>query len=128
LQPRPNNKLRQIPSEKRKGIVWTTLIHVAVFSFLILVGFSVPPPPELEEGILVNFGTDETGLGMIEPSPPAYQEETSPPPPSNISKRRLRRSKKLIRKLKKNALNRLKLKKSAKLNLKLKGSGRNRLI
>ncbi len=86
MQPHPNNKLRQIPSEKGKGIVLTTLIHVAVFSFLILVGFSVPPPPESEEGILVNFGTDETGLGMIEPSPPAYQEETSPPPPSNISK------------------------------------------
>jgi outer membrane biosynthesis protein TonB len=37
----------------------------------------------MEEGILVNFGTDETGLGMIEPSPPAVQEETSPPLPSN---------------------------------------------
>lgn len=36
----------------------------------------------MEQGILVNFGTDETGLGMIEPSPPAVQEETSPPLPS----------------------------------------------
>ena len=54
---------------------------------LIFVSFSIPPPPETEEGILVNFGTDETGLGMIEPSPPAVQEETSPPPPSNIAKK-----------------------------------------
>jgi len=52
---------------------------------LVLVSFSVPPPPEMEEGILVNFGTDETGLGMIEPSPPAIQEETSPPLPSNAA-------------------------------------------
>jgi outer membrane biosynthesis protein TonB len=58
---------------------------MVVFALLVLVGFSVPPPPELEEGILVNFGTDETGLGMIEPSPPAIQEETSPPPPSDAA-------------------------------------------
>jgi outer membrane biosynthesis protein TonB len=62
------------------------LIHAVLFALLILVGFSVPPPPELEEGIIVNFGTDETGFGMIEPSPPAVQEETSPPPPSDALK------------------------------------------
>jgi outer membrane biosynthesis protein TonB len=37
----------------------------------------MPPPPETEEGIEVNFGTGETGSGLIEPSPPALQEETS---------------------------------------------------
>jgi TonB family protein len=52
---------------------------------LIFVSFSFPPPPEEEEGILVNFGTDETGLGMVEPSPPAVQQETSPPPPSSVA-------------------------------------------
>ncbi len=51
-----------------------------LFGFLILVGFSAPaPPPESEEGILVNFGTGETGIGMIEPSPPAAKTESSPP-------------------------------------------------
>ena len=82
MQPLPNNGLRKFPSEKKKGIVASTLIHAVLFAFLILVGFSVKPPPKTEEGILVNFGTDETGLGMIEPSPPAVQKETSPPPPS----------------------------------------------
>lgn len=53
-----------------------------MFLLLIIVSFSVPPPPEIEEGILVNFGTGETGLGMIEPSPPAVQQETSPPLPA----------------------------------------------
>jgi len=48
---------------------------------LVFVGFSVPPPPEMEEGILVNFGTDDSGSGFIEPSTPAVQEETSPPLP-----------------------------------------------
>jgi outer membrane biosynthesis protein TonB len=86
LQPHPNNNIRRVPSEKRKGIAGTALIHAVLFALLILVGFSVPPPPELEEGIIVNFGTDETGFGMIEPSPPAVQEETSPPPPSDALK------------------------------------------
>ncbi len=51
---------------------------------VILVFFAFTPskPPEFEEGILVNFGTDETGMGEIEPSPPPVQKEASPPPPS----------------------------------------------
>ena len=83
MQPRPNSDPYRFPSERKKGIVGTTVIHVVAFVLLIVFGFTPPPPPESEEGILVNFGTDETGLGMIEPSPPAIQEEASPPPQSN---------------------------------------------
>jgi len=51
-----------------------------LFGMLIMVGFSTPtPPPETEEGILVNFGTGETGIGEIEPSPPSFREESSAP-------------------------------------------------
>jgi colicin import membrane protein len=85
LQPHPNNDLHKFPSEKGKGLAGTAIIHLVLFLLLVLVGFSVPPPPEMEEGIIVNFGTDETGMGMIEPSPPAAQEETSPPVPANPS-------------------------------------------
>jgi len=85
LQPLQNNELRKLPSERGKGLAGTIIIHLVLFVLLILVSFSVPPPPEEEEGILVNFGTDETGLGMIEPSPPAVQEQTSPPPPSDVA-------------------------------------------
>jgi len=53
---------------------------------LIVVAFTPPKPPETEEGILVNFGTDETGIGMIEPSPPPVQEEASVPPPKTAPK------------------------------------------
>ena len=53
-----------------------------VLVLLIVLGFSVPPPPDTEEGILVNFGTDETGFGMIEPSPPPSREEASVPLPA----------------------------------------------
>ena len=87
MQPQPNNHLRKIPSEKRKGIVGSSIIHGILFILLVFVAFTLPKPPEYEEGILVNFGTDETGAGLIEPSPPAVQEESSPPPPpANVAK------------------------------------------
>jgi colicin import membrane protein len=61
-------------------MVGTILIHLMLFGILILVGFSAPfPPLDSGEGILVNFGTGETGIGEIEPSPPAGKSEASPP-------------------------------------------------
>jgi colicin import membrane protein len=87
LQPQPNNGLHRFPSERGKGLAGTAVVHLILFLLLVLVSFSVPTPPEMEEGILVNFGTDETGIGMIEPSPPAVQEVTSTPPPSNATVR-----------------------------------------
>ena len=85
MQPHPNNDLHKFPSERRKGIVGTTIIHLTLLLLLVFIGFTAPPPPEMEEGILVNFGTDETGSGMLEPSPPAVQEEASPPIPQTVS-------------------------------------------
>jgi outer membrane biosynthesis protein TonB len=80
LQPRPNNDLRRIPSERKKGIIGTSIFHIVLLIMLIVVAFTPPKPPEFEEGIFVNFGTDETGIGIIEPSPPPVQEASSPPP------------------------------------------------
>lgn len=79
MQPHPNNDLHKFPSERRKGIAGSAIIHLVLLLLLVFVAFTVPPLPEEEEGILVNFGTAETGLGMIEPSPPAIQEQSSPP-------------------------------------------------
>jgi colicin import membrane protein len=86
LLPRPNNDLRRIPSEKKKGLIGTSIIHVVILIMLIVFAFAPPKPPDLEEGILVNFGTDETGLGEIEPSPPPAREEASPPLPAATTK------------------------------------------
>lgn len=86
MQHLQNSDLRRIPSEKNKGIIGTSIIAIALFVILIAVAFIPPEPPEFEEGILVNFGTDETGIGMIEPSPPAVQEEATPPPPVTATK------------------------------------------
>jgi outer membrane biosynthesis protein TonB len=84
LQPHLNNDLHTFPSERGKGIAGTLIIHLVVLLFLIFAGFSLPPLPDKEEGLLVNFGTDETGSGLIEPSPPAVQEVTVPPPPTAV--------------------------------------------
>jgi colicin import membrane protein len=68
----------RLPSEKAKGIAGTLLLHGGVFVLLLFVGFSMPLPGD-DKGILVNFGTDETGSGDIEPSPSSYYEEIAIP-------------------------------------------------
>ncbi|MDY0098339.1 MAG: hypothetical protein RBR81_03995 [Bacteroidales bacterium] len=81
MQPRQNKDLYIFPSEKKKGIIGTSIIHIVALLLMLILGFTAPEPLELEEGIIVNFGTEETGFGSIEPSPPMNQSETSPPPP-----------------------------------------------
>lgn len=75
--------------EHKRGIIGTIIFHAIVLLLLIFLKFFTPLPLPGEEGILVNFGTSENGLGDIEPSPansepsPAEpveeQEETAPP-------------------------------------------------
>jgi colicin import membrane protein len=67
------------------GIMGTTIIHSMLFGLLILAGFSVSMPDENGEGILVNFGTDETGFGEIEPSPSLVQVDLSTPSRSKVA-------------------------------------------
>jgi TonB family protein len=87
LQPQKENSPVKGYTERLKGLTGTILLHSVFFAILILVSFAAPKPPENEKGIMVNFGTDETGWGTIEPSPPASQQEEaaalpSTPPPS----------------------------------------------
>lgn len=85
MQPKLNSDPRSSASAKRNGVVGTTLIHFILVGFLIIAGFSTPAPPETEEGILVNFGTGETGIGLIEPSPPAGKKESSSAPVREVT-------------------------------------------
>jgi len=52
----------------RNGLIGTTIFHLIIAFLLIFFGFSYPDPPPEEEGILVNFGTDDTGYGSFEPA------------------------------------------------------------
>jgi colicin import membrane protein len=70
--------------KSKRGIVGTAVFHGIILVIIIFFGFIVPDPPPEEEGILINFGTDETGFGDIEPM---YSEipEQAPPPPQEAS-------------------------------------------
>jgi colicin import membrane protein len=72
------NDIHLFSSERKKGIVGTSLLHLAILVILFIVGISAAQPPYGDSGknILVNFGTDETGSGLIEPSPPPAPAET----------------------------------------------------
>lgn len=51
----------------RRGLFGTLFIHSLILALLILGGLTFPDPPPEEEGIMVNFGTDDTGFGFVEP-------------------------------------------------------------
>ena len=50
-----------------KGISGTLLFHGVLLLVIAIFGFSTPLPLPAEQGILINFGTDETGTGELEP-------------------------------------------------------------
>jgi colicin import membrane protein len=78
LKQNTNSDVHSYASEKAKGIAGAILIHAIFFGMLFLFGFTIPTPTETGEGILVNFGTDETGQGDIEPAP-SYEDFAAPP-------------------------------------------------
>jgi len=51
----------------RRGLIATIIYHTLLILLLVFAGLTFPDPPPEEEGILVNFGTDEFGLGDFEP-------------------------------------------------------------
>ena len=51
----------------RRGLIATIIYHSLLLVLLIFAGLTFPDPPPEEEGILVNFGTDDTGFGQFEP-------------------------------------------------------------
>jgi hypothetical protein len=50
-----------------RGLIGTLIIHLLVLALLIFGGLTFPDPPPEEEGVMVNFGTDDTGFGFVEP-------------------------------------------------------------
>lgn len=52
---------------KRKGIIGTILFHSLLLVLFYFIGLSYQDPPPEEEGININFGTSDYGIGEIEP-------------------------------------------------------------
>ena len=60
-------------------MVGTISFHIVVIVILLFAGFT-SKPSMVEVGLLVNFGTDEFGSGLIEPSAGSVQNPSSLPP------------------------------------------------
>lgn len=69
----------------RYGAIGTILVHVVIFILLMLFGLRSVIPEE--EGLLVNFGDSETGMGIEEPmeSQSEAVDASVPPPPVKVT-------------------------------------------
>ncbi len=69
----------------KHGVIGSLIFHLLVL--VLLIFFGLKTIPQQEEGILVNLGNVQTGLGEIEPpkattQPAASEPQTTPPPPT----------------------------------------------
>jgi TonB family protein len=70
----------------RRAFLLTAAVFTLMFIMFLFLGFTTPLPLPGEEGILINFGDDETGSGRVEPRPvervekrPQVKQEESAP-------------------------------------------------
>ena len=52
---------------KRNGIIGTILFHALILVAFLFMGLTYQDPPPTEEGISINFGYSDDGLGEVEP-------------------------------------------------------------
>ena len=77
--PQQRNSTREpLTRERKQGLLISALIHIVLAILIIFVTFRIKMPELSEEGLLVNFGYDETGQGLYEPAP----QPAAPPPPA----------------------------------------------
>lgn len=70
----------RFPNERKKGVIGTIIFHLVLVALLLFTGFHKADPPPEEEGILVNFGYDDTGSGIMEPVASSSAAEAVSPP------------------------------------------------
>ena len=65
-----------------KGIIGTILFHLLLAVALVFIGLSTPLPLPGEEGVEVNLGNSDDGMGFVQEEEPAERiQEVKPPPP-----------------------------------------------
>jgi colicin import membrane protein len=52
---------------KRTGLAGTIIFHAAILMLIVFFGYTTPLPLPSEEGILINFGDADQGMGQEEP-------------------------------------------------------------
>lgn len=65
-------------SEHKTGLIGTLVTHGVILIFLLYSVIINSNPTLLDEGILVNFGDSETGLGLEEPAPGEREPSIKP--------------------------------------------------
>ncbi len=77
------SKIKEILKDKdrRRGIIGTVTVHALILLALLFLALRTPLPLPGEEGVEVNLGYDDTGMGDIQTESPMQQTETPPPPP-----------------------------------------------
>jgi len=79
--PQLQNSAREpLSKERKQGLIISAIAHLLIALIIAFVTFRVKIPDPVEEGLLVNFGFDETGEGLFEPAP---QPVSTPPPPES---------------------------------------------
>jgi periplasmic protein TonB len=74
-----------VVDSRKKGVIGSIIVHAIMLLVILYFGFTAPYPPPPEQGILVNFGTDETGFGAEEPMLAAKSDEIPTAPPPTVS-------------------------------------------
>jgi outer membrane biosynthesis protein TonB len=74
-----NNEQKERKS-RIAAIVGTLLFHALMLVVLLLLAFHTPLPLPGEEGVEVNLGYSDEGMGDIQPDEPALAPNTAPPP------------------------------------------------
>ena len=78
MPPLQNSNREPLSRERKQGLAVSAVAHILLAILILLVTFKVKIPEPSEEGLLVNFGFDQTGEGLFEPAP---QPAAPPPPP-----------------------------------------------
>ncbi len=74
--------MKEQRKHKYKGIIGTILVHVGILVMLVLLGFTTILPLPEEEGVEVNLGYSDQGMGTIQPKEiPMVQQKAPPPTP-----------------------------------------------
>jgi outer membrane biosynthesis protein TonB len=75
--------MKKQKDSKIKGIVGTILFHGGLLALFIFFGLSTPLPLPGEEGVEVDLGYSDQGMGFDQQPTPAPAEEVMPPPETN---------------------------------------------
>lgn len=75
-----NSNREPFTRERKQGLAISAVIHILLAILVLFVTFRIDIPEPSEEGLLVNFGFDQTGDGLFEPAP--LPASPPPPPPS----------------------------------------------